>query len=266
MANMQYGLKARQRETASFDAPQIGTFLHFILENVTEEAAKQGGFANVSQEMLRRLTDRFMDSFVQKELPNLQDRTARFRYLFSRLRTTAYAVVEETARELAQSDFVPVEFELSFGDKGTLPAVTVSEPDGELRVNGKVDRVDGWVKDNRLYLRVVDYKTGKKSFDLAEVRMGLDIQMLLYLFALQNEGKAYFQRDVVPAGVLYLPARDDILAQERNVTSEKLAQERAKALRRSGLVLSEPEVLRAMGRRAFFCVLSQIRTIERQEK
>ncbi|MEA4992918.1 MAG: PD-(D/E)XK nuclease family protein [Oscillibacter sp.] len=243
---MQYGLKARQRKTASFDAPQIGTFLHFILENVTEEAAKQGGFATVSREMLHKLTDRFMDEYVQRELPNLQDRTARFRYLYSRLRTTAYAVVEETARELAQSDFVPVEFELSFGDKGTLPAVTVSEPDGELRVNGKVDRIDGWLKDGRLYLRVVDYKTGKKTFDLAEVRMGLDIQMLLYLFTLKNQGSADFGREVVPAGVLYLPARDEILAQERNVTPERLAQERAKALRRSGLLLNEPEVLQAM--------------------
>lgn len=243
---MQYGLKARQRETASFDAPQIGTFLHDILENVTKEAAKLGGFGVVSRETLRALTDSFMDEYVQRELPNLQDRTARFRYLFSRLKATAYAVTEETAQELAESDFVPVEFELSFGDKGALPAVTVSEPDGELRVNGKVDRVDGWVKDGKLYLRVVDYKTGKKTFDLAEVRMGLDIQMLLYLFALKNQGSLYFGREVVPAGVLYLPARDDILAQERNVTPEKLAQERAKALRRSGLVLNEPEVLRAM--------------------
>lgn len=243
---MQYGLKATQRKTASFDAPQIGTFLHFILENVTSEVAKQGGFGNVSQEMLQELTDQMIHAYVQKELPNFQDRTARFQYLFSRLRTTACAVAEETARELAQSDFVPVEFELSFGDQGTLPAVTISEPDGELRVNGKVDRVDGWIKDGRLYLRVVDYKTGKKSFDLAEVRMGLDIQMLLYLFTLQREGKSYFQKEIVPAGVLYLPARDEILAQERNVSPEKLAQERAKALRRSGLLLDEPDVLRAM--------------------
>lgn len=243
---MQYGLKATQRKTASFDAPQIGTFLHFILENVTSEVAKQGGFGNISQEMLQELTDQMIHAYVQKELPNFQDRTARFQYLFSRLRTTACAVAEETARELAQSDFVPVEFELSFGDQGTLPAVTIFEPDGELRVNGKVDRVDGWIKDGRLYLRVVDYKTGKKSFDLAEVRMGLDIQMLLYLFTLQREGKSYFQKEIVPAGVLYLPARDEILAQERNVSPEKLAQERAKALRRSGLLLDEPDVLRAM--------------------
>lgn len=243
---MQYGLKARRRETASFDAPQIGTFLHDILEHVAAECAKLGGFSDVAPQTLRDLTDRFVKEYEARELPNLQDRSARFRYLFSRLRTTAYAVVEETARELAQSDFAPVEFELSFGENGKIPAITVQGPEGGLQVNGKVDRVDGWIKDERLYLRVVDYKTGKKSFDLAEVRMGLDIQMLLYLFALEREGGAYFGREVVPAGVLYLPARDDILAQERNVSPEKLAQERAKALRRSGLLLSEPEVLRAM--------------------
>ena len=100
--------------------------------------------------------------------------------------------------------------------------MTVSEPDAELRIGGKVDRVDGWVKDGKLYLRVVDYKSGKKAFDLAAVRMGLDIQMLLYLFALEKEGKQRFGRDIEPAGVLYLPARDEILSAERSVTPDQL--------------------------------------------
>ena len=116
----------------------------------------------------------------------------------------------------------------------------ISEPDSQLRLGGKVDRVDGWLKDGKLYLRVVDYKSGRKAFDLAAVRMGLDIQMLLYLFTLQKEGKAYFGQEVEPAGVLYLPARDEILPAERNISPEKLAQETAKQLRRSGLLLSDP--------------------------
>ena len=243
---MEYGLKAKPRAQAAFDAPQIGTFLHYILENVTREAQGKGGFARVTREELREMVRRWMDEYARRELPNFSDRSARFRYLFSRLRTTACAVVEEVAEELRHSDFVPLEFELSFGDHGTLPAVTISEPDGELRVNGKVDRVDGWVKDGRLYLRVVDYKTGRKSFDLAEVRMGLDIQLLLYLFTLQKEGSGRFGREIEPAGVLYLPARDDILSLERGVLPEKLRAEREKNLRRSGLVLNDPEVLRAM--------------------
>jgi len=243
---MQYGLRAKERAAAAFDAPQIGTFLHFILENVTRECMARGGFAAVSDADLRDLTDRYMDLYVQQELPNLRDRSARFRYLFGRLRNAALSVVRETAEELRTSDFVPLAFELTFGDRGELPAVCITEPDGELRVSGKVDRVDGWLKDDTLYLRVVDYKTGKKSFSLADVRMGLDIQMLLYLFTLQKEGAEHFGHRIEPAGVLYLPARDEVLSAERNISPEELRELERKNLRRSGLLLNEPSVLQAM--------------------
>ena len=244
---MEYGLRAKPREPAAFDAPQIGTFLHYLLENVTRDVLAQGGFAAVDNDRLHQLVRQYIDQYVAGELHNFQNRSARFRYLFRRLRTTAYAVIDQVAEELRHSDFVPMAFELTFGGKdGALPAVTISQPGGQLRVGGKVDRVDGWIKDNKLYIRVVDYKSGKKKFDLANVRMGLDIQMLLYLFALQKEGKQYFGRDIEPAGVLYLPARDEILSLDRNVTPEDLEKEREKTLKRSGLLLDEPEVLQAM--------------------
>lgn len=243
---MEYGLKARPRTPAAFDAPQIGTFLHFLLERVTRDVQSLGGFAQVDQEALHALTGKYIDEYVRQELRNFQNRNARFRYLFARLRDTACAVIDQAAEELRCSDFVPLAFELSFGDGKDLPAVVISEPDGELRVGGKVDRVDGWLKDGKLYLRVVDYKSGKKSFDLSAVRMGLDIQMLLYLFTLQKTGAARFGAEIEPAGVLYLPARDDILTAQRNIPPEKLQAEREKQLRRSGLLLAEPQVLQAM--------------------
>ena len=243
---MEYGLKAKPRTPAAFDAPQIGTFLHFLLENVTRDVLGMGGFAAVDDEELHKLVRNYIDLYVEKELHNFRERNARFKYLFARLRNTAYAVIDQVAEELRHSDFIPLEFELSFGDNGTLPAVVVSEPDAELRVGGTVDRVDGWVKDGKLYLRVVDYKSGKKAFDLSAVKMGLDIQMLLYLFTLQKEGKAHFGHEIEPAGVLYLPARDEILSMERNIPPEKLASERQKQLKRSGLLLAEPAVLEAM--------------------
>ena len=244
---MEYGLRAKPREPASFDAPQIGTFLHYLLENVTRDVLGQGGFAAVDNEELHRLTRQYIDQYAEQELRNFQNRTPRFRYLFNRLRTSAYAIIGQVAEELRHSDFIPMAFELGFGGKdGTLPAVTISRPDGELRVGGKVDRVDGWIKDDKLYLRVVDYKSGKKKFDLANVRMGLDIQMLLYLFALQKEGAEFFGKEIEPAGVLYLPARDEILPAERGISPEALQKEREKTLKRSGLLLEDPAVLQAM--------------------
>ena len=244
---MQYGLRARERRPAGFEAPEIGTFIHYLLENVAREVKNRGGWSQVEQEELRRLVREYIDQYAREEIDGYREKSARFRYLFSRLRTAACAIVEDMAGELAQSDFSPVAFELGFGGRdGQLPAVTVTEGDETLSVSGKVDRVDGWLHDGKLYLRVVDYKTGKKAFDLSDLRYGLGIQMLLYLFTLEKEGRSYFGYPIVPAGVLYHPAREVILKKDRGIQPEKLQAALQEELRRSGMVLADPEVLRAM--------------------
>ena len=243
---MEYGLRAKERAPAGFDAAQVGTFLHYVLENVTREACRRGGFAQMGEAELNALIDSVIRQYMDAAMPGFESRDARFKYLFRRLRRTAAAIVANVAGELRESDFVPMAFELSFGDGGELPAITIRAEDASLTVNGKVDRVDGWLKDGKLYLRVVDYKTGKKAFDLSDLCHGLGIQMLLYLFALEKEGKALFGREIVPAGVLYLPARDVLVSAPRDVEPERLREALEKELRRSGMVLSQPEVLRAM--------------------
>ena len=118
-----------------------------------------------------------------------------------------------------------------------------------LSVSGVVDRVDAWEKDGRLYLRVVDYKTGRKSFDLTDVWNGLGLQMLLYLFTLTEDGKTLFgDRELVPAGVLYLPARDLPVGGSRTMTEEERQKKVDEQLRRKGLVLDDEAVLSAMER------------------
>ena len=95
--------------------------------------------------------------------------------------------------------------------------------------------VDGWVKDGKLYLRVVDYKSGRKAFDLSAVRMGLDIQnAALSLRPGEGGESSASAMDIEPAGVLYLPARDEILSAERSVTADQLRAQRDKELRRTG--------------------------------
>lgn len=131
-------------------------------------------------------------AYIEKNLPDLDGKNARFRYLFRRLCESVYRIMDSTVEELSDSDFEPLAFELGFGADGQLPAVTIREAGEELRVVGKADRVDGWLKDGKLYLRVVDYKTGAKRFDLAELRYGLGLQMLLYLFTLRDEGGKLF--------------------------------------------------------------------------
>ena len=127
-----------------------------------------------------------------------------------------------------------------------MPAITIEEAGATLQVGGKVDRVDGWVKDGKLYLRVVDYKTGKKSFELNDIRYGLNVQMLLYLEMLRKNGRTYFGSEIEPAGILYFPAREALVSAPRGISPGELQKKIDEELKRSGLLLDQPEVLRAM--------------------
>jgi ATP-dependent helicase/nuclease subunit B len=235
---MEYGLKARPRKPAGFQAPEYGTFVHYVLEHVFQE----------SKSPTRQQIKAVVERYVTEELGGLEGESPRFQYLFQRLLKSVYLVVENVAQELAASQFTPLSFELGFGARGELPPVEVQAGGVTISISGFVDRVDGWVKDDKLYLRVVDYKTGRKSFDLTEVWNGMGLQMLLYLFTLREKGKTLYGKEVVPAGVLYLPARDAILSGSRNMTEEERRRKVDAELRRKGLVLDDPEVLAAMER------------------
>ena len=240
---MQYGIRARPRRKAVFDPRDHGTFMHDILENVARSVMEEGGFPLVSRERVRELTDLFIDRYIRDELKDFAGRNDRFRYLFLRLRSTVQHVTEDMWEELRHSDFVPLDLELDLAAEGVLDPAD----GGELRVTGRADRVDGWVHDGVLYLRITDYKTGSKQFSLSEVCEGMDLQMLMYLFTLQDRGKTRFGADEIrPAGVLYSPARFEPVAAERDPSDEELASLRGSSSRRSGLLLLDDEVIEAM--------------------
>lgn len=238
---LQYGLRARERKTASFAAPESGTFIHYLLENVCREVRSEGGFRQVSEERLRALTRQYTEAFAGETFRPAQLRDSRFGYLFRRLCRTAEAIVLDVAGELAAGEFQPLDFELSFSAGGDLPPARV----GDIWVQGTVDRVDGWVDGDRLYLCVADYKTGKKKFSLTDVRYGMGIQMLIYLFLLSDEGAGRYGMPVIPAGVLYAPAREVLLSMPRSSSPEEIARKRADTLRRSGLLLNDRRLLQA---------------------
>jgi ATP-dependent helicase/nuclease subunit B len=239
---MQYGLKARPRQAARFDPPQMGTFVHYVLEHVARDIAGGGSFHSVTRAQVDTLTDQYVESYVHERLNDFRDKTERFIYLFRRLTKTVRAVVWDMVEELSRSDFEPLDFELSFSGQG-VEALPVGE---DAVLTGVADRVDGWLHEGKLYLRVLDYKTGRKSFDLSDIWYGRDLQMLMYLFALAERGRARYGHEIVPAGVLYVPARDSMVRADGALTDEELAGERSRARRRSGLVLAQPEVLEAM--------------------
>ena len=189
---MQYGLRAKERRPAGFEAPEIGTFLHYLLENTAREVAGSGGWAAGEQ---RRSCDamvrKYIDLYIRDEIPGLRGKERpvplSVRPAAAPRRRTSWTAWRRSWR---QSDFKPGGLRAGLRRTGRYTAGHHHPGGGRVpcSVSGKVDRVDGWLHDGKLYLRVVDYKTGRKSFDLSDVRYGLGIQMLLYLFTLEKEG------------------------------------------------------------------------------
>lgn len=240
---LQYGLKAKPRQRAVFDPRDYGTFMHYVLENVARETKEMGGFGAVTAEQIGKLTDRYVDRYIREEMNDFAEKTTRFAYLFRRLRHTVRRVTEDMWEELKDSRFQPLEMELDLTKAGVLSPAR----EDEVPLTGKVDRVDGWVKGNTLYLRVTDYKTGVKKFSLSDVCEGMNMQMLLYLFALQSRGQEYFGYEkILPAGVLYSSAQFKTLSADRELSDEELEKLRQGSIRRSGLVLEDEAVLEAM--------------------
>ncbi len=243
---LRYGLKLNERESAGFEAPELGTFMHYVLEHAAGDISKGVGFKSVTADETNALVDKYTDLYIEEKLGGFEDKSPRFVYLFDRLRPCVRHVVADMVRELSRSDFTPLDFELGLGKDGELPPVRLYDGKNELYINGVADRVDGLMRDGKLYLRVIDYKTGKKTFSLADIWYGMGMQMLLYLFTLEQAGAERYGAEIVPAGVLYIPARDELISAGGDLSDEELSAAKAKTHRRSGLILDDSDIIDAM--------------------
>lgn len=122
------------------------------MEHTLRQAKECGGLHTLSKNKLHALMRASIEEYIDRVLPDLCEKSARFRYLFNRLCATVERIMDEVSEELQSSDFEPLAFELEFGADGQLPAITIREENGTARVVGKVDRVDGWLHDGKLYL------------------------------------------------------------------------------------------------------------------
>ena len=241
---LKYGMRLRERKPISIDPAEFGTYVHAVLENTVRKIMEQGGFQSVSLEDALTIAEEYSDEYAAQRFSQLD--TDRIVYLFKRNRQELAVIVEELWDEMRHCDFMPAEFELGFGNDGKLPPIPIPGNSLAAQLSGFVDRVDIWRNEAQAYYRVVDYKTGKKDFDYCDIYNGLGLQMLLYLFALQNNSSALFGEDAVAAGVQYFPARAPYISADGTLTEKEAESLRLKSLKRRGLLLLDEAVLDAM--------------------
>lgn len=232
---LKYGMKAQAKERAGVSAIEAGTLMHYVLEKVIAALSEKGSFE--TEEALG-LAEKACREYVENTLRGAGVLCGRDEFLIRRLENTVKSAVEDICRELRKSKFTPREFELGFLDaEGALPPLVIEGEKSCVKLRGAVDRVDMYEEDEHLYFRVIDYKSGKKAFSVDEALNGIGMQMLLYMFALEEMGKERYGKTPEAAGVMYVPL-------SKNYSSKR--GEAPSTRKREGVVLRNMDIISAM--------------------
>ena len=248
----QYGLKAKEIKKAKFNAIEYGSLVHFILEKVLKAYSKKD-FLNLNQEDLSNTINNFLKEYIESYFGGAEDKSARFNHILNRCRRAIKILVNRLIEEFKQSLFYPCDYELVISENGGIAPLVLNLPGGgKVIIEGKVDRVDVMENSNENegnYIRVIDYKTGKKNFALSDVIYGLNMQMLLYILAIKNDkdgGKTGKYKNAIPAGVLYMPAIMPLISAENGDPELKLEEKILREFKMNGLILSDTRVVQGM--------------------
>lgn len=243
---MRYGLGAEPLKEATLDPAQSGTIIHLVMEEILKKYP-QAKFIDAPDDELREAVSSVLKAYLEEKMGGVEEKSERFMKLFYRLVDISMSVIERLKVEFGVGEFAPCDFELRIGGSD-IPAYELPLENGKVRVTGSIDRVDLMEKDGIKYIRVVDYKTGQKEFKLSELFDGLNIQMVLYLIALEKNGKNYYG-DIIPSGVLYLPSRIGLknYLGERNPDDITIEKQKRKSGKLSGMILDSPVVFNGMG-------------------
>lgn len=254
----QYVLKLRETEVANFNFANTGSFIHRILECFMRQVVDENGLKKelLPDEISYAIsleTERYIVELFRDKVPP----SKRLLHHFERLKKLALLVASDLYNEICESDFTPKFFELSIGrgKDPKLPPYEISLKDGStILLNGVVDRVDIFKKNNEVYIKIVDYKTGSKKFSMSDIEKGLNTQMLLYLFAICNTNSSSFKEELgcnngdtlKPASVMYVstlvsPTNTSISSSQTEIMATASEQ-----IIRDGLILNDPEIIKAL--------------------
>ena len=233
-----YGLGLKEREEYHFQTVDFGNLFHQTIE-IYSNKVKEAGYlwTNVGQAQAEQLIDESVQEAIEREHSEILNDSARNQYVVTRIKRLMRRSVWALTKQLAQGDFVPEAYEVDFGNI----AVPLSEGH-QMMLRGKIDRIDICEDDEKVYVKIIDYKTGAKSFDISEFYHGLQMQLVTYLaVAMEQEKEKHPDKEIVPAGILYYQIQDPIV--EDVADDEQLEYNLLKELKPDGLVNGEEEVI-----------------------
>ena len=245
---IQYGLKAKERKIYALNPPDIGSFIHNILDTFSSYLDEHNiEWRNLEKDECEKIISSIVNNVVDKMTGSILSSSSRYKYLKDRLQRIIIRAVWLIVIQIKHGEFNPADHEVVFEDGGKYPPITVKLPSGdEIKLIGRIDRVDKYENDDGIYVRIVDYKTGNKIFNLSDLYNGLELQLLIYLDAILECTEKNKNKPVFPGGIMYFKVDDPIITSKGDMSDENIEKEIMKKLKMDGLLLSDVKIVKEM--------------------
>ena len=241
---MKYGLRIKEKEELKIQSFDTGSFLHNIIDNFFKEMQKESkGLAELEEEEIKKIVDILVEKELEDNCKYIFTATVKYKLLVQRLKKIINKAIKYIIYSLINSDFKVKGTEVEFGEGKKLKEIQLESKNGiKIILNGKIDRVDVSEKTNEKYVRIIDYKSSDKDIDFNKVYMGLQIQLITYLDAIDN------QEQYIPAGIFYFPLIEKIIGAKKKITEEEIEKEIAKKFRMQGVILNLVDAIKMQDR------------------
>ena len=247
-SNNVLGLRSDERAELQFNI--FGTVVHAVLEKFLKKATSNRG---ISEDDADKIANEIIEEQLSLICTEKQRNSNRVKYIFGKIRNIALLFIRSVREELKDSSFKPKFFELKANGQPLEPVKMALDGGKTLVVNEIIDRVDVYHRDGRVYVKIVDYKTGSKKFNIDKIKDGLEIQLLLYLFSVCRSEK--FAKAIECAdGELPEPAAVNYISFDKELTAVSTVQDGngdkmppTQKITRSGLFIDEETVTSALG-------------------
>lgn len=240
---VQYGLMAQERKIYRLTPPDVGTFMHEVIERFSRLMAKGDNcWRSIEQEWCAQQVSLIIDQMLESMKGSGLAGSKRYKALAMRMKRVMTRAVWLIAEHIRRSSFDPIGYEMDFSDHGKFPPITIELDSGEtVKLTGRIDRVDACKTEEGNYLRIVDYKSGNKDLKLSDIYYGLQIQLITYLDAIWGN-----QGDGLPGGMLYFRIDDPIIRGKGEISEEEIEKAIMRQLKMRGLLLADVKLIRAM--------------------
>lgn len=246
---LQYGLALRERGDYSFEAVDMGNVFHGVLEIFAEQLSGKGyTWFDFPKEAARQMVEEAIEAYTADYGETILYSNARNRHLLKRITRILVRTVTTLQTQLRRGAFVPDRFEMSFSVLEDLDALNIALDEQEkMRLRGRIDRIDTCEVEDKVYVKVIDYKSGDRKFDLAALYYGLQLQLVVYMnAAVEMEQKKHPDKEIVPAAMLYYHIADPMVEDGADLTPEQINTKLLQELKMTGIVNQNDEAVRLL--------------------